>query len=150
MDSASGGVEQAQPTGAELAWTSHPLKQSLRKSLLLAGVLLLTGVAIYLNTGAVSWALGSMGLLLLGVHDFILPTRYRMTTEVAESRSLGYRRNKRWSALRSYHADKNGVLLSPFPTPTRLDTFRGLYIRYSGNKAEVLAFVRDRLKERGG
>ena len=148
MDSTSGGVERAQPVGAELAWTSHPLKQSRRKSLLLAGVMALTGVAIYLNTGAVSWALGSMGLLALGVHDFVLPTRYRMTTEAAESRILGMRRTKRWSALRSHYADHNGVLLSPFPKPSRLDTFRGLYIRYSGNSDEVLAFVRDRLQGR--
>lgn len=47
------------------------------------------------------------------------------------------------SMFRSFYPDKRGVLLSPFTRPSRLENFRGVYVRYDGNKDEVDAFVKE-------
>ena len=50
-----------------------------------------------------------------------------------------------WSRYRSYYADKNGVLLSPFARPTRLENFRGKFIRFAGNRDRVMDIVRSKI-----
>ncbi len=57
-----------------------------------------------------------------------------------------YSRLKReWSHFRSFYPDKNGVLLSPFAKPSRLENFRGVYILFGENKDEILDFIRMRI-----
>jgi len=51
--------------------------------------------------------------------------------------------------LRTYHPDRNGVLLSPFSRQTRLETFRGIYIRFDGNRKEVMSVIKGRLERIG-
>ena len=45
-----------------------------------------------------------------------------------------------------YYVDKSGVLLSPFIRPSRLENFRGLYVRFAGNKDEVMRIVSERIQ----
>ena len=45
--------------------------------------------------------------------------------------------------FRSFYTDKNGVLLSPFIAPSRLENFRGLYITFDNNRDAVLDFVKE-------
>jgi hypothetical protein len=60
------------------------------------------------------------------------------------------KRNKKWTEFRSYYKDKNGVFLSPFPRPTRLENYRGLYIRFSENEEEVMDFVSSHIEMEPG
>jgi hypothetical protein len=136
------------PSTSVLTWVSHPLRQAHKKTALLVVVVGLTSLLIGWNTESVMWGVISAFILLLGVYDFIFPTHYRLTSVSAETRVLVIHRRKTWSVIRSYHPDPNGVLLSPFPTRSRLETFRGLYIRFADNRDEVLDFVRERLEER--
>ena len=53
--------------------------------------------------------------------------------------------HKDWKVYRSYYVDKNGVLLSPFTEPTRLENFRGLYIMFNNNRDEVASFIKARI-----
>jgi hypothetical protein len=53
--------------------------------------------------------------------------------------------NKDWSQFRSCYPDKNGILLSPFAHPSRLENFRGLYLMFEGNRDAVTACVKGRL-----
>ncbi len=52
---------------------------------------------------------------------------------------------RKWREVRSIVPDANGVLLSPFKEPTRLAKFRGLGVQFSGNREEVLEFIRARI-----
>jgi len=47
-----------------------------------------------------------------------------------------------WNTYRSHWPDRNGVLLSPFPRRSRLENFRGLFVRFENNREDVVAFVR--------
>jgi hypothetical protein len=54
---------------------------------------------------------------------------------------------KKWSQYRSCYPDKNGVLLSPFVRPSRLENFRGTYIRFWNNREEVVSFVKTMIEK---
>ena len=130
----------------ELGWVCHPVQEHHWKALVVLLVMLATGVGLYLMTGEESWSLIGLAFLMLGVYDFLLPTVFRLDRHGVESRVLFFTRRKPWSALRSYHIGPNGVLVSPFPGRHRMEAHRGIFIRFRGNRDEVLAFVRERLE----
>ena len=54
---------------------------------------------------------------------------------------------KLWSDFRSFYADRNGVLLSPFARPSRLENFRGVYVRFGrSNRDEIRDFIRRKVR----
>ena len=65
-------------------------------------------------------------------------------------KSLFTRQEKGWKNYKSFYVDKNGILLSPFKKPSRLENFRGVYIRFHKNKEDVINFVRDMMEEKNG
>lgn len=48
-----------------------------------------------------------------------------------------------WENVRRVVESAEGVLLSPLAAPSRLDAFRGVYLRYVGNREDVLAKIRE-------
>jgi hypothetical protein len=58
---------------------------------------------------------------------------------------LGSRRRRAWAEVRSCVRDENGVLLSPFPRKSPLESFRGLYLIFDGNADAVMAIVKARM-----
>lgn len=81
-------------------------------------------------------------LLVWGqVAGFFLPTRYELTDETVSVRGLVSRRVKGWGEFRSYHVDREGILLSPFVGESRLARFRGMSLQFHGNRDDVIAFV---------
>jgi hypothetical protein len=86
---------------------------------------------------------GLLGLLMLAgsLGTYFLPTDYVLTATGVESRFIGVTRRFRWGQFRSFYRDRHGVLLSPFPRPSRLENFRGLYVRFDGCADAVMAVV---------
>ena len=129
-----------------MSWVSLPVQHAPRKGLVLALVVAATAAAVFLATRSPGWTLLSVILLLAGVHDFLLPTTYRLSDEGVSSRILWYRRHKPWSSCRSYWVDAHGVLLSPFPRRSRLESHRGLYLRFAGaDRQAVVRFVQSKV-----
>lgn len=125
-----------------LEWVSHPIRHQPEKTALLVGVVALAAAGVYATMGSVYWAAAAVVFLALGVYDYWLPTTFRLDERGVSSRTLFFARKKRWDEVRSLHPDARGVLVSPFPAVTRLDTFRGLYVRFDGNREAVLAVLR--------
>ena len=50
-------------------------------------------------------------------------------------------KRKSWSIFKRFVSDRTAVLLSPFPSPSRLDSFRGIEVRFHRNREAVLAYV---------
>lgn len=89
-------------------------------------------------------------LLVWGqVAGFFLPTRYELTDETVSVKGLVSRREKKWSEFRSYHVDREGILLSPFVGASRLARFRGTSLQFHGNRDEVTGFVERAMAEAG-
>ena len=129
-----------------MCWVSLPAQHAPWKGLVLALVVAATAAAVFLGTQSPGWTLLSVILLLVGVHDFLLPTTYQLSEEGVSSRILWYRQHKPWSSCRSYWVDAHGVLLSPFPERSRLESHRGLYLRFAGaDRQAVVRFVRRKI-----
>ena len=65
-----------------------------------------------------------------------------MNDEGVSKKSLFGLERKKWREVRSIVPDEFGVLLSPFTHPSRLAKFRGMSVQFSGNREEVLEYIR--------
>lgn len=127
---------------AELTWQSLPARRSPARTAMV--VLVLAAVFLF-----ISWYTGSgfMGLVLtvvlvLSLGAYFFPTWYAFSEQGIMVRTLITKFERPWSTYRSHWPDRNGVLLSPFPHQSRLENFRGIFIRFENNRDDVLAFVR--------
>lgn len=88
------------------------------------------------------WGILGVAVLFLSGWTYFLPIKFSMDSEEIRKKSLFGTERKKWSQVKSIVPDKYGVLLSPFPQPTRLAKFRGLSVQFSGNREEVLEYIR--------
>ena len=132
------------------SWTVHPIRRHHRRTLFLVLVILLTMGFLWIDGGGWFWVGFSAVVLLLAVRQYLLPTTFSLDDEGVASRFLAFKRRKAWKAFRSYYRDRNGVLLSPFPAPSRLENFRGMYLIFGDNADEVMAHVRTKIAMEGG
>ena len=86
-------------------------------------------------------------LLMAGaVSEYLLPTRYRLTEAGAFADGGIGRLALPWKAVRRVVPLRSGILLSPLPAPSRLDSFRGILLRCApdgepGSRAEILTIT---------
>jgi len=131
----------------KLSWVSHPVKRNLRKSILVSVFLVILWAAVYIITNSVLFLVLAVVIMLGSLSPFYLPTRYELTEDKVKVNYVFHSMEKSWTSYRSYYPDKNGVLLSPFPRPSRLESFRGVYIRFEGNKEGVLGFIKEKMEK---
>lgn len=127
-----------------LEWRSHPVKQGGKRLWVVIGVFVLFPVGLTLLYGPFY---GVLALVILGgsLATYFLPTDYFFYTGGLESVFLGVRRRFTWDQFRSCYPDRHGVLLSPFPQPSRLENFRGIYLRFDGQASKIMAIVSERV-----
>lgn len=129
-------------TPDELTWRCHPARRQPGRASFVLAVHSLLFVFLAKYTASVPFALVLTLVLFLSLSAFFFPTRYRLSTQGIHVKTLITSFERPWSAYRSHWPDRNGVLLSPFPRRSRLENFRGLFVRYENNRDEVVAFVR--------
>ncbi len=122
-----------------IEWVSFPVKEEKRKGILALVFIIVFSVLLGYAWGSL-WGCISFAFLFISLLPFYIPTYYRLDEEKIILRRF-YTVEKRWDEIRSYYPDRYGVLLSPFSYPTRLENFRGIYLRFSGNREEVLSFI---------
>jgi hypothetical protein len=131
--------------GEVLEWVSHPFKRSLSKSVGVSAVILMFAILVWIGTDSVFFTSLSLVVLVMALSKFFLPTGYKLTEQKIHVKSLTHTMVKEWKVYRSYYPDKNGILLSTFAGPSRLENFRGLYLLFEGNRDQVVAYVKARL-----
>ncbi len=131
-------TEDAEET---LEWRAWPL-------VLYPGRTALAVLLVVAATAIIYYLLRHVGLaaifclvLATSLHGHFLPRRYRLDDDGATVWTLGMKRSRPWDYFHSYYADRLGAMLSTFSYPSRLDTFRGVNLRFARNRAEVVAFV---------
>ncbi len=135
----------AMPT--TLSWTVHPIVENWRKSLLLGLFLALLLFGIYWGFQSIYVVLLS-GIVLIGsLYKYFLPFHHQCEADRLIITSCCYRLERSWETFRSFYVDANGVLLSPFARPTRLENFRGVYLRFGKHTPEeVVDFITNKIK----
>jgi len=131
---------------AQLTWISHPVREEPARTWIIVLFVALTAAAVWLYAFNGYWAALSAAVLLFAVREWFLPTRYLLDETGATRYFLVFRHHKPWREIKRLSPDRHGLLLSPFPEPSRLDAFRGLYLRFSGNREAVLDFAERRVR----
>jgi len=131
--------ECAQPT---LHWKVHLARRAPLKAVACLGAALAVGLGAFGLWGNAWVALGAGLLLLTALSDFMLPLHYRIDSRGITCRQLLSLRRLDWSQVRRVWTDGEGIKVSPLAHPSRLEAYRGIYLWPEGNRAEVLAALR--------
>ncbi len=123
------------------------MKRSTKISILVITFLLAVWFLVYVTTFSLLLTMLSVVIMLGSLSPFFLPTHYQLDEKKVKVKFFFNTKEKEWIAFRSFYADKNGVLLSPFERPSRLENFRGLYVRFNQNKEEVIDFVKSKIQK---
>lgn len=129
----------------QLTWEVHPLRENWMRSALLLLFLLLLFLGIYWLFQSVSVSLLSAIFVTGSLYKYFVPFRFELYEHQLIVTAPFYRLTKPWSGFRSLYVDKNGVLLSPFAKPSRLENFRGVYVRFGANQSEVVDFLKAKI-----
>ncbi len=125
------------------AWVVHPLRENWTRSTLLLLFLTLFFSGVYWLFQSVAVTFLSAIFLIASLYRYFVPFRYEFYEHQLVVTAPFYRQTKPWSAFRSFYVDSNGVLLSPFAKPSRLENFRGIYVRFGANQSEVVDFIKE-------
>jgi hypothetical protein len=137
--------QQTTPALPTLEYVCHPAKRDVRITILTTVFIIICIILVWLITYSVFMT--GLGVLILfgSLAGFYFPTRYYFYDDHIIVKTTVQKLRKEWSQYRSYYPDKNGVLLSPFVRPTRLENFRGLYIKFAGNRDQVMEIVKAKI-----
>ena len=130
-------------TFCELRWASHPLRDEARgKSAALILVIVGFSSGVWWSLENPAYGLVALIVLTVAMSRFFLPVRYSLTDQAVTVTHVGITRQMPWARFRNFYVHPDGVFLSPFVRPSRLDAFRGCFLRFHRNREEVLAVVR--------
>jgi len=80
--------------------------------------------------------------LTASLADFLLPVRYVISRDKASVKMIGKSLEIKWQDVKRCYLDESGVKLSPLDRVSRLEAFRGVYLRFADNKDEVIEAVK--------
>jgi len=129
-----------------LDWICHPAKRNLKVTAAVSILIAVLTVVVYYATFSVWFTILGFLILTGSLAGFYFPSHYQFTDNKIIIMTKMQKLEKKWSQYRSYYSDKNGVLLSPFARPSRLENFRGVYIKFWYNKDEVMAIVKEKIR----
>ncbi|MCX6833009.1 MAG: hypothetical protein NT028_12940 [candidate division Zixibacteria bacterium] len=128
-----------------LSWSTHPAKARPLVTTLVILFLIVLAVLVYLLTYSAIFTVIAALILYGSLTQYFTKTTYEFTDIKVRVKYVVNKIEKDWAQYRSYYVDKNGVLLSPFAGPSRLENFRGLFIRFASNKDQVMEVVRQKI-----
>ncbi|MGQ9661849.1 MAG: hypothetical protein ACUVWX_05850 [Kiritimatiellia bacterium] len=109
-------------------------------------LLALIGITVGLSYLIMNYSGAILAAILLFVllGPYFLPTRYKVSERGVESRFPLFNRSRSWGEYKRYAVARDGVFLGTFPRPSRLDSFRGEFLRFTAgmDPEQVLELVR--------
>jgi len=146
-------VSAPTPTGAELSlpyrWRVWLAREQFIKAIVTLLVVLIAAGGAALLTSSLAVALAVFFALIGATRDFFFPLTYTLDHLGASVRGAGIDQAIPWDKVRTVYRDGSGLKLSPLARPSRLEAYRGVYLRWGSNREQVETLVR-RLRECGG
>ena len=130
----------------QYVWVVHPLFDSPKKSVFLVSFLIFLLVGIQFLFGSLGITLLSIVFLFGSLRQYFLPFRYEVYNNQITVSSFLSKQDRAWNEFRSYYVDQHGILLSPFPKPSRLENFRGIYVRFGLDRSMVLDLIQRKIE----
>jgi hypothetical protein len=126
------------------------VRDDFPRSLALVAIVLGVSVGVGISFESAPLGLVSLLVLALSLARYLAPTRYVLDERGVAVEFAGGARFRPWSDFRAFYPHRDGLHLSPFPRPSPLDAFRGVWVRFAGNGEAVRAFVSARVGPGGG
>lgn len=136
----------AEGDAGALEWSVFPVAEYPWRTAVALFFVAASGVIVGFAAG--HWAFGVLAAVVLtaSLYNHFLPSRYRLDESGAEATFFFVKRRKDWGYFRSYYYDRVGLMLSTFTYASRLDSFRGMNVRFpKEGQEQVIAFVEKRL-----
>jgi len=112
-------------------WTSLPIaEEPLSKTLVLFCIVLAFFTAASF-TFSLSYGMATLVLLLLSLVRYFFPTSYEISEKGITVSFFIFKRHRDWNTYLRYALHKDGIYLSPFKTKSRLDSFRGDFLKFN-------------------
>lgn len=124
-----------------LAWTIHLAREYPAKMFYSLSAILLASTAGYYVLSALG-AVATALIMFASAADFLLPVRYTITNESVKCRMFLKSTEIQWNDIKRCYVDDNGIKLSPLGRRSRLEAFRGVYLRFANNKEQVIEIVK--------
>ncbi len=112
-------------------WEVLLYKRSPNRLLLILASLALGACIAWILFAAVLPTLAALALLSLSSADYILPLSYRITSDGVSVSTLISYKILNWDRARRLIPEKDGFTITPLGIGSRLDSFRGVRIRYA-------------------
>lgn len=120
-----------------LEWTVSLASRRPEKVAAVLGAAAFAGLVGFFVFGSLALAIIGPAVVLGATSEFLLPVRYRITEDGASARWGINVTHIAWENVKRVKADEHGLKLSPLEKPSRLEAFRGVYLRFGDRKQEV-------------
>jgi hypothetical protein len=135
----------------EICWEVAPLRGNPLRAFFFWLLSVIVMLASFFYTGEIIISAVLTALWFGVLLNAVVPARFGVGSQGAWADYRVFRRDFPWSRVRRVSWEKSGLFLSPFPRPTPLENFRGLFLPWgSSNKEEIRAFVEKILGFREG
>lgn len=132
-----------------LSWKVNIGNQMPQKRLAVAVITMIVAVVGYMFIGGILGALVGVVVMVASTAELFMPVTYQLNSEEARSHCGFNVTAIRWENVKRLIDMPDGVRLSPLEKNSRLDAFRGVYLRFSGNQDEVLGKIAELIEEYG-
>ena len=119
-----------------LHWKSHPARERPVATIFIAIFILIIFYLVYEISREPLMVVMAVFIFLIALTTYFFPTTYVVDERKVSIKYLFTLKERNLSAFRSVFPGRRGVLLSPYLGPTRLENFRGFYLRYNKNNKE--------------
>ena len=142
-------MDEGHAVDGSLCWKVHPLRQEkASKSLSLIVIVTTVSWSAAYSFGHFGYGLLSLCVLVFSLAHYFFPSRYRLDETGVSRDLLGSHTRRAWTDFRRVDARSNGLFLSPFDRPSRLDPFRGLFLPFHAEGDQVVYYVQQHVNLR--
>lgn len=133
----------------EISWKAHPMVDEFPKSI--GAIFLVILFSIAFGYFFASPGIGGLSfiILFLATLTYFVPVYYNINEEKLTIKFLFLKTIRPIRKFKNYYHNSTGVNLSTFSSPSRLDAFRGNYLRFNHNQKEVLEFLKGVIQKGG-
>ena len=126
-------------------WVVHPLFDNPGRSVFLVLFLIFLVIGIQFLFGSLGITFLSTFFLFGSIRQYFFPFRYEIYDDKIAISSFFFKQDRLWNEFRSCYVDQHGILLSPFSKPSRLESFRGIYVRFGLDRSVVQDLVQSKI-----
>ena len=124
-----------------MSWTVHLARRQPAKTLICVAFIAAVSAGGYFAISPYAAAL-VCAALAASLSDFLFPIRFIIWEDRVGCRMLLKSAEIKWTKVKRCYLDDYGVKLSPLGRASRLEAFRGVYLRFANNENEVIETVK--------